>query len=239
MINATAVIAAILFYALWDRHRTKMELRDQHMLSEALIATVMPQTIAARLKSGDRRIADRIDMLSVMFADLAGFTEAAHDLAPEEVVDFLDELVRNLDALCEQHAVDKIKTIGDSYMAAGGFDGRSEAGAVGIGRLALAMMEVIDRQPPLGRRKLKLRAGIHCGPATAGIIGDTRFSYDVWGDAVNTASRMETTGVPGRIQVSEAFRDLARDAFVFEERGATEIKGIGERKTFFLLALRN
>jgi adenylate cyclase len=239
MSNATAVIAAILFYALWDRHRTKMELRDQHMLSEALIATVMPQTIAARLKSGDRRIADRIEMLSVMFADLAGFTEAAHGLAPEEVVDFLDGLVRNLDALCEQHAVDKIKTIGDSYMAAGGFDGRAEAGAVGIGRLALAMMEVIDRQPPLGRRKLKLRAGIHCGPATAGVIGDTRFSYDVWGDAVNTASRMESTGAPGRIQVTETFRDLARNAFVFEERGATEIKGIGETRTFFLLGPRD
>jgi adenylate cyclase len=239
MINATAIIAAILFYALSSLSRAKIELRDQHMLSEALIATVMPQTIAARLKSGDHRIADRIDMLSVMFADLAGFTEAAHNLAPEEVVDFLDELVRNLDALCEQHAVDKIKTIGDSYMAAGGFDGDAAGGAVAVGRLALAMMEVIDRQPPLGRRKLKLRAGIHCGPATAGVIGDTRFSYDVWGGAVNTASRMESTGVPGRIQVSEAFCDLTKDAFSFEERGATELKGIGATRTFFLLGLRD
>jgi adenylate cyclase len=239
-INSMAIIAALLFYALWDRDRAKMELRDQHLLSEALIATVMPQSIAARLKSGrENRIADRIDMLSVMFADLAGFTEAAHNLAPEEVVDFLDELVRNLDALCEQHAVDKIKTIGDSYMAAGGFDGDAAGGAVAVGRLALAMMDVIDRQPPLGRRKLKLRAGIHCGPATAGVIGDTRFSYDVWGAAVNTASRMESTGVPGRIQVSEAFRDLTATAFMFEERGSTEIKGIGETRTFFLVGPRD
>ena len=113
-------------------------------------------------------------MLSVMFADLAGFTAAAHGLPPEEVVDFLDGLVRNLDALCEQHAVDKIKTIGDSYMAAGGFAGAAGAGAVAVGRLALAMLEVIDRQPPLGGRVLKFRIGIHCGPATAGVIGDTR-----------------------------------------------------------------
>src|SRR5205807_3902013 len=122
------------------------------------------------------RIADRIDMLSVMFADLADFTEAAHDLAPEDVVDFLDGLVRSFDALCEQHKVEKIKTIGDSYMAAAGFEGGGVIGAVALGRLALAIIMDIDRQPLLGGRKLKLRIGIHCGPATAGVIGDTRFS---------------------------------------------------------------
>jgi adenylate cyclase len=240
LINTTAIVAAVLFYALWAVEHAETRLDDQYERYVALISTVMPQSIAARLTSGrEERIADKIETLSVMFADLAGFTEAAHDLAPEEVVDFLDELVRNLDALCEQYDVDKIKTIGDSYMAAGGFNGRAGAGAIAVGRLALAMMVVIDRQPPLGRRKLKLRAGIHCGPATAGVIGDTRFSYDVWGDAVNTASRMETTGVPGRIQVSEAFRDLTKDAFSFEERGSTEIKGIGETRTFFLLGPRD
>ena len=240
LINTTAIFAAILFYAISARDHARMELRDQHMLSEALIATVMPQAIAARLKSGgEERIADRIEMLSVMFADLAGFTAAAHGLTPEEVVDFLDGLVRNLDALCERHAVDKIKTIGDSYMAAGGFDGGAADGAVAVGRLALAMLEVIDRQPPLGGRVLKFRIGIHCGPATAGVIGDTRFSYDVWGDAVNTASRMESYGVPGRIQVSEAFRDLTQETFAFEERGAAEIKGLGATRMFFLLGPRD
>jgi adenylate cyclase len=195
----------------------------------------MPRPIAERLKAGEERIADRIEMLSVMFADLAGFTEAAHDLAPEQVVEFLDGLVRACDSLCERYGVDKIKTIGDNYMAAAGFDGRQAEGAHAIGRLALAMMAEIARQPPLGGRKLRLRVGIHCGPATAGVIGDTRFSYDVWGDAVNTASRMESYGEPGRIQVSEAFRNLAADQFVFEERGATDIKGIGATRTFFLI----
>jgi adenylate cyclase len=173
-----------------------------------------------------------------MFTDLVGFTEAAHDVAPEEVVDFLDTLVRYGDALCQKYGVDKIKTIGDSYMVAAGFDGRQVEGAVAIGRLALAMIEVIGKQPPLGGRKLRLRVGIHCGPATAGVIGDTRFSYDVWGDAVNTASRMESYGEPNRIHVSEAFRNLAAEKFVFEERGATEIKGLGATRTFFLVGER-
>jgi adenylate cyclase len=228
MINTLAIIAAIFFYAL-------TALRRADLLNLSLIETLMPPAIAERLKAGEERIADRIEMLSVMFADLAGFTEAAHDLAPEQVVEFLDGLVRVCDSLSERYGVDKIKTIGDSYMAAAGFDGRQAEGAHAIGRLALAMMDEIARQPSLGGRKLRLRIGIHCGPATAGVIGDTRFSYDVWGDAVNTASRMESHGEPGRIQVSEAFCNLAADRFVFEERGATDIKGLGATRTFFLV----
>jgi adenylate cyclase len=235
MVNAIAINAAILFYALTALRRAEDELKDQHALSEALVETLMPRPIAERLKSGEDRIADRIEMLSVMFADLAGFTEAAHNLAPEQVVEFLDRLVRACDTLCQRHGTDKIKTIGDSYMVAAGFDGRQAEGAAAIGHMALALMELIGQQSPLGGRKLRLRVGIHCGPATAGVIGDTRFSYDIWGDAVNTASRMESYGEPGRIQVSEAFRNLTADHFLFEERGATDIKGLGETKTFFLV----
>jgi adenylate cyclase len=238
MINTLSINAAIFFYALTAQDRAEVEVQTEHARSEALIETLMPSAIAERLKEGEERIADRIEMLSVMFADLAGFTEAAHDLTPEQVVEFLDGLVRACDSLSAHYGVDKIKTIGDSYMAAAGFDGRQAEGAHAIGRLALAMMEEIARQPPLGGRKLRLRVGIHCGPATAGVIGDTRFSYDVWGDAVNTASRMESYGEPGRIQVSEAFRALAADQFVFEERGATDIKGIGATRTFFLIGER-
>jgi adenylate cyclase len=237
MINTIVINAALMFYALSALHRAEIELEDQHERSEALIATVMPSSIAKRLKSGrEDRIADRIDMLSVMFADLVGFTTAARGLAPEEVVDYLDGLVRSLDTLCEQHGVEKIKTIGDSYMAAAGFDGAAASGAVAVGRLAMAILNDIERQPPLGGRKLNFRVGIHCGPATAGVIGDTRFSYDIWGDAVNTASRMESHGVPGRIHVSDAFRNLAAAAFTFEDRGSTEIKSIGQARTFFLIA---
>jgi len=235
MINAMMGNAAIIFYSLTALHRAEVELQTQYERSEALVTTVMPASIAERLKSGrEDRIADRIEMLSVMFADLAGFTEAAHDLPPEEVVAFLDGLVRRFDVLCEQFDVEKIKTIGDSYMAVAGFGELSRRGAVAIGHLAFAMLETIGREPALGGRRLKLRIGIHCGPATAGVIGDTRFSYDVWGDAVNTASRMESNGEPGRIHVSEAFRALAAGSFTFEERGAVDLKGIGTVRTFFL-----
>jgi adenylate cyclase len=235
MINTITINAAMIFYALAALRRAEIELQNQHERSEALIAIVMPTPIAERLKAGQERIADRIEMLTVVFADLVGFTEAAHGLPPEDVVDFLDHLVRGFDTLCEREGVEKIKTIGDSYMAAAGFNGRAVEGATGVGRLALAMMDAIGQQPPLGGRTLRLRIGIHCGPATAGVIGDTRFSYDVWGDAVNTASRMESHGEPARIQVSEAFRDLAADAFVFEERGTTDLKGIGAARTYFLI----
>jgi adenylate cyclase len=236
MVTTIVINAVLLFYALLLLHRAEINLQAQYERSEALITTVMPSAIAARLKSGrEERIADHIETLSVLFADLTGFTRAAHALAPEEVVDFLDRLVRSFDALCEEHGVQKIKTIGDCYMAAAGFEGDPAAGAAAASRLGLAMLEGMARQPALGGRKLNLRIGIHCGPATAGVIGDTRFSYDVWGDAVNTASRMESHGAPGRIHVSERFRELAAAAFLFEDRGPTDIKSIGTTRTFFLL----
>jgi adenylate cyclase len=237
MFNTMAIFAFVLFYALSALHLAEVELKDEHARSEALIATVMPESIAARLKSGrEERIADRIETLTVVFADLTGFTAAAHGRSPEEVVDFLDSLVRALDGLCARHGVEKIKTIGDGYMAASGFDGDAVRGAIAAGNLALDMLEVVASHPPLGDRMLRFRIGIHSGPATAGVIGDTRFSYDIWGDAVNTASRMESHGEPGRIQVSEAFCALVADAFMFEERGETEIKGIGATRTYFLVA---
>jgi adenylate cyclase len=239
MISTIIITGAMLFYALTLVQRAEIELQDQYERSEALIGIVMPPPIAARLKSGrEARIADRIETLSVMFADLAGFTGAAHDLPPAQVVEFLDQLVRTFDTLAERHRVEKIKTIGDSYMAGAGFDADARAGALATGRLALAMIAAIAHQPPLAGRKLNMRIGIHCGEATAGIIGETRFSYDVWGDAVNVASRMESTGVAGRIQVSDAYRALTEDAFVFEERGPTDLKGIGAVRTFFLTGER-
>jgi adenylate cyclase len=123
-------------------------------------------------------------------------------------------------------------------LAAAGIDGLAAEGAIAVGRFALAMLETQARQPPLGTRKLELRIGIHCGPATAGVIGDTRFSYDIWGDAVNLAARMESDGAPGRIQVTDAFRDLTAGAFVLEERGVLPIKGIGDTRTYWLAGVR-
>jgi adenylate cyclase len=235
MVNMIVIIALVIFYALSALRRAELELQHQYNRSEALIGAVMPAPIADRLKAGEERIADRIDTLSVMFADLVGYTESVHKLPPEEVVDFLDRLVRVFDGLSQHYGVEKIKTIGDSYMAAAGFDGHGPEGAVATGRLALDMLDAIGRQPPLGGRAPNLRIGIHSGPATAGVIGDTRFSYDVWGDAVNTAARMESNGKPGRIHVSESFRALTLDHFEFEDGGTVQLKGIGSARGYFLL----
>jgi adenylate cyclase len=235
MVNTITIFALVLFYALSGRDRAEVALKHENDRSDALITALMPVSIAERLKSGEERIADRIETLSVMFADLVGFTESVHRLPPDEVVDFLDQMVRAFDALSARYGVDKIKTIGDSYMAAAGFDGGGANGAVAVGRLALAMLDVIGQQPKLGGRAPRLRIGIHCGPATAGVIGDTRFSYDVWGDAVNMAARMESTGIPGQIHVSEAFRALTLDRFEFSDGGTAELKGIGVVRSYFLL----
>ena len=143
--------------------------------------------------------------------------------------------MRVFDGLSARYGVEKIKTIGDCYMAAAGFDGRGLDGAVAIGRLALAMLDAIKLQPTLGGRAPQLRIGIHSGPATAGVIGDTRFSYDVWGDAVNFAARMESNGEPGKIHVSEAFHALTLDRFEFADAGTANLKGIGPVRGYFLV----
>ncbi len=238
MINAIALNAIIIFYALAALRRAESEREQEHMRSEALIEAIMPPSIAARLKSGEVKIADGIENLSILFADLVDFTSAAKDLSPGEVVDYLDSLVCAFDALCETHGAEKIKTIGDSYMAVTGLYGEDVSGAIGIARLALAMLDIIDERPPLGSRRLKLRIGIHCGAVVAGVIGETRIAYDVWGEAVNMASRMESHGVPGRIQVSEAFYSLTGPSFIFEERGPINVKGLSASRTFFLVAPR-
>ena len=231
--------AAMIFYALTALRGAEMALAEQHARSESLLSAIMPPSIADRLKSGaEDRVADRIDNLSVMFADLVGFTEASHDLPPDRVVAYLDDLVRGFEALCEEHGAEKIKSIGDGCMAVAGLEGDPRMGALAIGDLAREMVARNAARPPLGNHKLGLRIGLHCGPAMAGVIGGTRFSYDVWGDAVNVAARMELTGETDRIQVSEDFRQLAGDAFVYEPRGVTDIKGLGEVTTYWLAGAR-
>ena len=236
MINTITVNCVIIFYAMAALRRAEVNLENEYARSEALVTTMMPTSIATRLKlMPDQRIADRIECLSILFADLVGFTKAAHDLPPDQVVAYLDELVCAFDALCERFGTAKIKTIGDCYMAVAGIDGDGPGGARAIGRLALAMLDTPRRCRLLGGQCLQLRVGLHCGLATAGVIGDMRFSYDVWGDAVNVAARMESHGVPNRIHVSEAFRAMTDGGFIFEERGTTDIKSIGRARTFFLL----
>jgi adenylate cyclase len=233
--NAMLVMSLVIFFAITVLRRAEIEIETEHARSSILVNAVFPPLIVARLISGtEERLADRIDKLTVLFADLVGFTEAARDLAPELVIQYLDDMVRAFDNLSAAHRVEKIKTIGDCYMVVGGLNGDPEGQAIAVGRFAQDIISAQEARPPLNGRKLALRVGIHTGMATAGIIGDTRFSYDVWGDAVNTASRMESHGLPNRVHVSEAWRTLVGDSFALEERGKVNIRSLGPTRTFFL-----
>ena len=192
-LNTLMVTALIIYFALSTLRRAELQLESEHIRSLALINTVFPPSIVARITSGaEERIADRIDRLTVLFADLVGFTQAARDLPPETIIDYLDRMVRTFDRLCLEHGVEKIKTIGDCYMAVGGLTGDPRQQAIAMGKLAIAIVQSQATLPALGGKKLALRVGIHIGSATAGIIGDTRFSYDVWGDAAAWARRALT-----------------------------------------------
>jgi guanylate cyclase len=202
--------------------------------TEGLLARVLPAPIVRRLKRGDAQIADYLESVTVVFADIVGFTPLATRLSPAEVVELLDEVFRRFDALALEHGVEKIKTIGDAYMAVAGAPERSSDHAVRAARLALAMRASVGELAAERKMELAIRIGLHSGEAVAGVIGIQRFAYDLWGDTVNTASRMESHGQPGHIQLSAATHDALGDAFVTRERGAIEVKGRGTIVTYWL-----
>jgi adenylate cyclase len=227
--NAYLINGLLFSFALTAQYRAEER-------SEALLTSILPKRIAERLKvAPDGRIADQAERCSVLFIDLVGFTAASRELEPGQVVAYLDTIFSRLDAACERLGVEKIKTIGDSYMAVGGLSGDPLQGARAIGLLALELLDIIENAPTLGDAKLQMRAGIHSGPVTAGVIGNARMTYDLWGDTVNVASRMESHGVPGRIHVSAAYKDLTASHFEFEPRGQIEMKSVGVHATYFLL----
>lgn len=223
----------LLQYFVRGRERAHAALVAERERSERLLLNVLPAAIAERLKSETGIIADRHAEVSVLFADLAGFTPAAERLPPERVVGLLDDVFSVFDDLVARHGLEKIKTIGDGYLAAGGIPTPRPDHAEAVAELALAMQETLDaRSLPGG---LALRVGIDTGPVVAGVIGRSRFGYDLWGDTVNTASRMESHAPPGAIQVTErTYRRLA-DRYRFERRGDVEIKGKGSMTTYLLL----
>ncbi len=228
-ITAVATGAAILL---------TQRLAAERQLSESLLLNVLPASIAERLKDSADSIAERFDEATVLFADVAGFTPLSSRLAPEQVVQMLGEIFSRFDALAERHGLEKIKTIGDAYMMAGGLPGLRADHAEAVATMALEMAEVAAGwQTPTGD-PLALRIGIHCGPVVAGVIGWKKFSYDLWGDTVNTASRMESHGAAGRIHVSSAVHEKLSSTFEFEDRGEVEIKGKGPMRTYFLVGPR-
>jgi len=203
-----------------------------------LLTRILPQSIADRLQRGETHLADRFDEATVLFADLVGFTSTSAHHAPEHVVAFLDRVFASFDAMVEKHGVEKIKTIGDAYMVASGVPATRADHASAVANLALDMLAAARSVQPLDGVQVQLRIGISSGPVVAGVIGDKRFGYDLWGDTVNVASRMEAYGVPGRIQVSEeTFRRLA-DRYDLAPRGEIEIKGLGPIPTWYLLGCK-
>jgi class 3 adenylate cyclase len=218
--------------------RIMAELDVERGRSRELLLNILPQSIIDRLNGGERLIADRFDDVAVVFSDFVGFTEISARLPVATVVSSLNEMFSGFDAACAALGVEKIKTIGDAYLAAAGLPRsapESESGSTAshihaAADLALAMLSVVKAAGPPWR----IRIGIHNGPVVAGVIGTNKFVYDLWGDAVNVASRLEASSEPGRIQVSASIAAATTAAFVVEPRGQVNLKGKGSTETFFL-----
>jgi class 3 adenylate cyclase len=211
--------------------------------NERLLLNILPASIAARLRGGETVIADRFDDMAVMFADVVGFTELSARLEPTDVVGLLNEVFSTCDRLADRFGLEKIKTVGDAYMVVGGLhhdeDGadhdRRATHAADVADMGLAMLDELGRYRHANGTGLQVRVGMNVGPAVAGVIGLKKFIYDVWGDTVNTASRMESTGLPGRMQVTRETRDRLAGEFDLERRGIVEVKGKGPIETWFLI----
>jgi adenylate cyclase len=207
--------------------------------SELLLMNILPRSIAIRLKAATLTIADHFDSASILFADVVDFTPLAQRLPPDEVVGLLDQLFSHFDALVERHGLEKIKTIGDCYMAAAGVPTPRPDHAAKAALLALDMRDAVATSAVAGHSGLELRIGINSGPVVAGVIGTKRFLYDLWGDVVNTASRMESQSTPGEIQITRETYDLLKDEFVCRRRGTILVKGKGQMETWYLEGSRS
>ena len=237
-IVAFIVVGAFTSYTL-ERLRRREFLRERALeqeraRSDALLHNILPKEIATRLRTEPGAIAEAADDVSVLFADIVGFTPFAEALPPDEVVKLLDGLFTVFDDLCGQHGVEKIKTIGDAYMAVAGVPRPDQDHAVSIAELALDMQAATVLFAEHWPGPLALRIGISSGPVVAGVIGHRKFAYDLWGDTVNTASRMESHGIPGRIHVSGTTHALLGDRYTFGEPQVTDVKGKGSVETYLL-----
>lgn len=244
--GVSAVVYLLLRYFVRERERAIRALAEQHVLlaeeqrrSESLLLNILPAPVAERLKEHDGIIADRLPDVSVLFADIVGFTELSERWPPERVVEMLNGLFTAFDELADSWGLEKIKTIGDAYMLAGGMQAGQPDHPTAVAHMAFAMQREARRQCAAAGFPLDLRIGIDAGPVVAGVIGRRKFAYDMWGDTVNMASRMESTGTSGSIQVSGAAYERLRGEFIFQQREGIMVKGKGEITTYILLSERS
>lgn len=234
-VSVTAIAMLRYFMRLRDQALGLLQVEQDR--SEALLLNVLPKQVADRLKNDDvdrRSLAESRDEVTVMFADMVGFTTVSASLGPRELVDLLDEVFLYIDDLSDKYGVEKIRTIGDAYMVAAGVPTARSDHADALALMALEIQDFARARSGNGVGEISFRIGMSSGPVVAGIIGSKKFQYDLWGDTVNTASRMESHGVPGRTQITSATRALLADRFLCTPRGAIEVKGKGAMETWFL-----
>jgi guanylate cyclase len=234
VVGGTIVFTLLALFAK-QRQDALIALRSEQDRAESLLLNILPRSIAEKLKAQPQTIADQFTAASILFADVVDFTPRSEHLSPAEVVGLLDHLFSHFDTLAERYGLEKIKTIGDCYMVAAGVPSPRADHARALALMALDMVDAMGSTQAMGDLGLELRVGINSGPVVAGVIGRKRFLYDLWGDAVNTASRMESHGTPGRIQITRATFELLEDEFRCEPRGTVSIKGKGDMETWYLL----
>ncbi|MBD2462440.1 adenylate/guanylate cyclase domain-containing protein [Oscillatoria sp. FACHB-1407] len=214
----------------------RQELEEEQKKSERLLLNILPEAVARQLKQEHRTIAESFAEATVLFADIVGFTELSSNVPPQEMVTLLNQIFSKFDRLAEHHGLEKIKTIGDSYMVVGGLPIEREDHVEAIAEMALDMLEAIAEFNSTRSRPFNIRVGINTGPVVAGVIGVKKFIYDLWGDTVNVASRMESQGLPGRIQVTSAIYERLKHRYEFQPRGDIYVKGKGEMMVYLLMA---
>ena len=241
LVNVTVAFAMPIAFAFYLRSAAEFAeqgLEEQGRRSEALLNRVLPPTIVTRLRAQEGSLAEAIDSVSVLFADIVGFTKFAERTPPREVLAVLEAIFAAFDDLVEARGLEKIKTIGDAYMVVAGAPTPLADHAVALTDLALAMLAELQRHADMVPGGLMMRIGIHSGPVVAGVIGRSKFAYDLWGDTVNTAARMESHSETGRIQISAATAALIGGEIEIEERGFIDVKGKGLMQTFWVIGHR-
>jgi len=237
-VGGTIVFTLLALFAQ-QRHDALAALRVEQDKAETLLLNILPRSIADRLKADTQTIADDFSAASILFADVVDFTPLSQRLPAAEVVGMLDRLFSHFDKLADRYGLEKIKTIGDCYMVAAGVPTPRPDHARAIALMAIDMRAAMRDADAVGDLGLEMRIGINSGPVVAGVIGRKRFLYDLWGDAVNTASRMESHGSPGRIQITRATYELLGDEFECEPRGSIDVKGKGAVETWYLVGRKS